>query len=265
MKHNFEVREINKYIALDMVQKYHYSNTLPKLNKYFLGFYENNVLQGVITLGWGTRPLHTIKLLFPSLTTQDYLEIGRMCMTEEMERCAESQMIKACVKWLKQNHKEIKILFTWADGMLGKCGYVYQASNFMYIGNSETDMYIKDGYKIHPRQTRSLFRRDENDTRISIRPTLEQQIKYGIEHYRGQQYKYIRFLCGRVEKKFLMREALFEVKKNPKDVDLRWRKQNQQNGKWERSEMPPYKTDFASGDKVIKEMVEIFMRDREDM
>ena len=176
MLHFFDVREINKYVALDMIQKYHYSNTLPKLNKYFLGFYENDVLQGVITLGWGTRPLHTIKKIFPTLGTQDYLEIGRMCMTDEMERGSESQMIKACIKWLKRNHKEIKVLFTWADGMLGKCGYVYQASNFMYIGYSDTDIYIKDGYKIHPRQTRALFKRDENDTRISIRLPLNNRL-----------------------------------------------------------------------------------------
>ena len=37
---------------------------------------------------------------------------------------------------------DIKVLFTWADGMLGKCGYVYQASNFMYVGKSESDIYL---------------------------------------------------------------------------------------------------------------------------
>lgn len=259
MKHYFDVREINKSVALEMIQKYHYSNTLPKLNKYFLGFYENNVLQGVMTLGWGTRPLHTIKLIFPTLGTQDYLEIGRMCMTDEMERGSESQMIKACIKWLKRNHREVKVLFTWADGMLGKCGYVYQASNFMYIGYSKTDIYIKDGYKIHPRQTRALFRNGEDDKRITVRPTVEQQIKYGIEHYRGRQYKYVRVFCGRVEKKFLMRSALFEVEKPPKDNDLYWEKQNQQNRKWEVCGIPPYKSDFSRGDKVVKKLIETFV------
>lgn len=134
MKLKYVIKEISKEKALEMVRKYHYSNTLPKLNKYFLGFYLNDELVGVVTLGWGTRPRHTIQKLFPSLDTSDYFEIGRMAMTDEMPRNSESQMLSQLVKWLKSNHPEIKILFTWADGMLGKVGYVYQASNFIYTG-----------------------------------------------------------------------------------------------------------------------------------
>ena len=134
--YRFDIKEISKEAALEMIQKYHYSNTLPKLNKHFLGFFLGEVLVGVVTLGWGTRPRHTIKRIFPSLDTKDYLEIGRMCMTEEMPRNSESQMLSQLVKWIRRNIPELKVLFTWADGMLGKVGYVYQASNFIYAGYS---------------------------------------------------------------------------------------------------------------------------------
>lgn len=110
--YKFEIKEITKEEALLMIQKYHYSNTLPKLNKYFVGFFLEKELVGVITLGWGTRPKHTIQRIFPSLDTKDYLEIGRMCMTEEMPRNSESQMISQLVKWLKKNHSQLKVLFT---------------------------------------------------------------------------------------------------------------------------------------------------------
>ena len=69
-------------------------------------------LVGVVTLGWGTRPRHTIQRIFPSLDTKDYLEIGRMCMTEEMPRNSESQMLSQLVKWIRKNIPELKILFT---------------------------------------------------------------------------------------------------------------------------------------------------------
>lgn len=39
MKYNFDIKEVSKETALDMIQKYHYSNTLPRLNKYFLGVF----------------------------------------------------------------------------------------------------------------------------------------------------------------------------------------------------------------------------------
>lgn len=29
MKYNFDIKEVNKDVALDMIQRYHYSNTLP--------------------------------------------------------------------------------------------------------------------------------------------------------------------------------------------------------------------------------------------
>lgn len=242
MKHSFEIKEIKKEDALNMIKKYHYSNTLPKINKHFLGAFIESELVGVITLGYGTRPLHTIKRIFPSLSTKDYYEIGRMCMTDEMPRNSESQMISACCKWIKDKEPQIKILFTWADGMVGKPGYVYQASGFIYAGYSTGEMYMKDGAKIHVRQMKALIAL--GDKRITVRPTLEQMRQMNIQHFKGKQYRYLRFLCGRNKKKQLLRECLLNLnEKNPKNNDLSWKIRDMQ-GKWIQSNKPPYITDI---------------------
>lgn len=242
MKYDFKVKMIDKDTALGMIQKYHYSNTLPNLNKIFLGFYLESELCGIVTLGWGSRPVHTIKKIFPSLESKDYFEIGRMCMTEEMPRNSESQMMKALVKWLKCNHKGIKVLFTWADGMVGKPGYVYQASNFLYAGYVGGEFYMKDGIKIHPRQTKSLFGVD-GDKRKTIRPTWEQMQENNIQHFRGKQFRYLYFLCDKRETKRLMNESEVDInRKYPKEVDLEW-KLKIDNRKWIKSEKPSYITD----------------------
>lgn len=234
-----------------MVKQYHYSNTLPRLNKHFIGFYIGDELVGITTLGWGTRPVHTIKKLFPSLESKDYLEIGRMCMTEEMPKNSESQMLSQLVKWIKINLPEIKVLFTWADGMLGKVGYVYQASNFLYAGYSETDFYMKDGIKLHPRQTKALFSRGEDDTRISARPTHEQCLEHGISHYRGRQFRYIYFLCGKKERMDLQQECLVPLTREyPKEDNLAWRVKDR-NKKWVSSGKPPYKSDIDRNNKEL--------------
>lgn len=244
MRTNYQVKEITKGEALSMVQKYHYSNTLPKLNKHFIGFYLDNELVGVVTLGWGTRPLHTIKKIFPSLETKDYYEIGRMCMTEDMPRNSESQMISKLIKWIKQNEPDVKVLFTWADGVMGKAGYVYQACNFLYGGYSQTDIYLKDGIKIHPRQTRSLFIKDANDKRKSIRPTQEQMKEHNIIHIRGRQFKYLTFLCDKKTKRELLKECLIDLNnKYPKEDTLKWEIQTGK-GQWKQCDKPEYKTDF---------------------
>ena len=245
MKCDYQVKEITKEQALEMIQRYHYSNTLPKINRYFLGFYLDGEMVGVITLGLGTRPLHTIKRIFPSLGTDDYLEIGRMCMTEDMPKNSESQMISQCVRWLKANHKEVSILFTWADGMLGKPGYVYQASNFIYAGYSGGEMYMKDGMKIHVRQMKSLLvEGGVEDKRITVRPTLQQMRDLNIRHYKGKQFRYLMFLCDKRKKKQLLSECLLDLTlPHPKEKDLTWRVRNVETGKWEECDKPLYISD----------------------
>lgn len=249
MKYKYTIKEVDKQTALGMVKRYHYSNSLPSLNKHFVGFYLDGVLVGVVTLGWGTRPLHTIRKLFPSLTSADYYEVGRMCMTDEMPRNSESQMLSQLSGWVRQNCPQVKVLFTWADGMMGKPGYVYQASNFLYAGHIITDFYLKDGVKIHPRQTRKLF--SPNDARLSVRPTLEQMQEHGIEHYRGKQFRYVLFLCSKTEKKRLMRECTVQLNKEyPKDADLCWRRQTG-TGSWAACGKPAYRTDFGRDNAVV--------------
>lgn len=252
--YKFNIKEVSKELALDMIQKYHYSNTLPKLNKHFIGFYLNDELVGVVTLGWGTRPKHTIQRIFPSLDTEDYFEIGRMCMTEEMPKNSESQMISQLIKWMKVNLPNIKILFTWADGMVGKPGYVYQASNFIYAGYSGGEMYMKDGVKIHVRQMKSILIPDgAKDSRITVRPTLEQMRQYNIQHYKGKQYRYIYFLCDKKEKKRLLGECLIDLSlPNPKDDDLSWTMKDLETGKWVFTNKPQYTTDI---DQRTKDLV----------
>lgn len=251
--YKYQIELISKEKALEMVRKYHYSNTLPKINKYYVGFYLGNALVGIVTLGWGTRPKHTIKAIFPSLDTKDYLEIGRMCMLEEMPRNSESQMLSQLVKWLKKNHKEVKILFTWSDGMLGRIGYVYQASNFIYAGYSGGEMYMKDGVKIHVRQMKSiLIPPGAKDKRITVRPTIEEMRRYSISHYKGKQYRYLMFLCNKNERERLFSECLIALDNpRPKDCDLSWSVRNVETGKWERCPKPNYVTDIDQKSKNI--------------
>lgn len=247
MKVTYDIRLITKEEALEMIKKYHYSNTLPKINKAFVGFFLNDQLVGVVTLGWGTRPLHTIRLLFPSLTTKDYFEIGRMCMADSMERNSESQMLSQLVAWMKMSFPDIKVLFTWADGMLGKPGYVYQASNFWYAGYSETDIYLKDGVKIHPRQTRQLFADGKDDKRKTVRPTKVQRLSHNITHYMGRQYRYVLFLCDKRTESMLRAECTVALSRDyPKDSDLVWRVKDESTDKWIASGKPPYVSDTTT-------------------
>lgn len=225
MKYNFIIREIDKHIAVDLIQKTHYSKVMPKLTKHFLGCYLEDELVGVLTLGWGTQPKGTINKLFPGLETKDYYEIGKMCMLEKMPRNSESQMLSAVVKWMKKNTPDRLFLYTWADGIVGKPGYVYQSFNFLYGGFIWTDIYMSDkGEKIHPRTSRMLC--EENAKMIGKDKvfwlTYDFMKQKGIKRIKGKQFRYILPL-NKKSKRMLKNSTVSWTKEYPKDKDLQWK------------------------------------------
>lgn len=228
----FIIKPIDKLLAIDLIFKNHYSKIMPRLTKHYLGVYFNDMLVGVITLGWGVQPLNTIKKIFPSLKTKDYFEIGKMCMLEEMPKNSESQLLSSVIKWLRRN-SDVKILYTWADGILGKPGYVYQSANFLYGGFIWTDLYISDsGEKVHPRTSQGL--NEKRGAKVGRRPTISFLKENGWKHYRGKQFRYAYFLCDKKEKRRLLKESLEEWSINyPKHEDLQWKIKNLDTLEWE--------------------------------
>ena len=118
------IKLIDKYTAAKFITSRHYSPVMPRLTKHYCGYFIEDVLQGVLTFGWGTRPKHTIQKLFPKLDTKDYYEIGKMCMDDSMGKNSETQMLSCVLKWLKEN-TDIKVLMSGEGADELFCGYLY--------------------------------------------------------------------------------------------------------------------------------------------
>ena len=117
-------------------------------------------------------------------------------------------------------------------------------------------MYLQNGIKIHVRKTKALFKTSDNDKRLTIRPSLDQMRNLNIEHYRGKQYKYIRFLCSKTEKKRLIKNCIVPLNlPKPKDSDLSWKRKDLLTGQWIDSGKPLYKTDQS--EDLVKEKKKI--------
>ena len=146
-------------------------------------------------------------------------------------------MISAVVKWMKENTPERQFLYTWADGIMGKPGYVYQAANFLYGGFIWTQIYISDkGEKIHPRSSRRLC--DENVLfKLEREPDFFKNKKgeriywltqdfldhKGISKIFGKQFRYILPL-NKKARKLLKKSNVKWTLEYPKDKDLEWDK-----------------------------------------
>jgi len=250
-----DVHPISKTTAVNFVSLHHYSSVMPRINKLFIGGFVNNKLVAVMVLGYGTRPLHTIKIMFPTLGVGDYLELGKLCVLDEMPKNTESMFISKCIKYLKHHHPERKVLFSWADGIVGKPGYVYQCSNFYYSGFILTEMYIDAaGNRMHPRSFQGIS--PGKTTRFGSR-SYEVTTKAGYTKYFGYQFRYIYPLCDKKEWKNLLSTSPFNWQRGnyPKDKDCKWFKQVSK-GKREECDMPKFVT--TKYKKITKDIVDVF-------
>jgi len=222
----FNIKNLHKNTASLFVAERHYSAVMPRLTKHYLGFFDNDVLVGVLTLGWGTNPMGTIKKMFPDLTTKDYFEIGKMCMDESMPRNSESQMLSQTVKWMRNNTPDIKFLYTWADGIVGKPGYVYQSANFLHGGFIWSDVYVTDkGEKVHFRTIQRKMKKEmgRDDLKYGPRPNDEKMGELGFSRVWGKQFRYI-YPITKKDRKYMNRNSTCEWDMNyPKDSDLEWK------------------------------------------
>jgi hypothetical protein len=139
--------------AKRFVLAWHYSKIFPPHCLVNLALRDDSgALCAVAMWGWGVRPKHTIQRLFPGLDTPDYLELNRLCLREDQPRNSESRFLSLCAEWIRENTPHVKLLFSWADGLRGKPGYVYQAASWLYGGFIKTDLYVDEhGGPIHPR------------------------------------------------------------------------------------------------------------------
>jgi hypothetical protein len=119
------------------------------------------------------------------------------------------------------DHPSVKLLFSWADGMRGKPGFVYQADNWLYGGYIVSEFYRDaTGEVVHPRLLISRFGHRDRAFANEL----------GLVKYRGPQFRYIRFLCGHRERKRLLRESPFQWNlPYPKAKDLFIIKEERQN------------------------------------
>jgi len=251
-KEKIIIREISSEDAKLIVDLNHYSDVMPRATKFYLGGFLGNILIGIMTLGWGVQPKRTIKKIFPPLSQKDYLEIGKLCLDERMPRNSESRFISSCFKYIKELNLNLKLIYSWSDGLLGKPGFVYQASNFLYGGSVWSKRYFtKEGFKIHPRS--SYYLCEDNAKKEGINKLTWLTKKYmkskGIKLYKGLQFRYCYFLCDEKEKDKIIASSKFNWNlAYPKFEDLKW--MVKKDGKYIECQQPEYTHSLTAAETI---------------
>lgn len=149
------VKEVKDFIEFN-----HYSKNINgvKVSYCFKVLYDNRIVGAVLFGAMSTTAWKKF-----SENEKEVLELRRLVLLDEAGKNCESRVVGYCLRWIKNNDKNIKVVVSYADPNHGHSGIIYKASNFEYLGISSQDKGYLDketGKVYHSRALRTKYKGD---------------------------------------------------------------------------------------------------------
>lgn len=221
---NLYVEKIHNSIAKELIVKHHYTHkwTIAEL---CIGIYDKSkrsvffdvpTLVGTVVFG-PTAGANVARSVSPLLNHHNLWELKRLWVADELGKNTESWVIGQCLKYIKQNHSEIKCLISYADPDAGHIGTIYQATNWLYQdierrkGTSGYIVSFDGGTKWQ--HSRTLFNKYGTFNYNKLVEVLPRPFK--IKELSVKE-RYIYPLGSKVEKKNLIKSLNYPIIEYPK-------------------------------------------------
>ena len=214
IKDKYQVKSIDSYLCKEWLLKKHYLKRWTSFT-YSFGLFEENILIGILTFG-NAIPLTMKKSLFGEKYMDIVYELNRLCTNDNLDKNANSYFIAEAFKLLPKP----LIIVSYADKSVGHNGYIYQATNFIFTGESHTqlDWKLKGKEHLHSRTLMDEFAFEKN----RIEKLKE---KYGDDLYqvkREAKNRYVYVLANKKTKSKIMSNKLFQEHPYPKGENKRY-------------------------------------------
>lgn len=138
------IDRLNSSKANKMTSLYHYSGVGFKKSILNLGVFRktDKKLVGVLQLGCSFQEgVKLDRYVKETIDKTEYLELNRFSMDDSEGKNSESQAISLGIKWIKKFMPNIRLLVSYAGRKEGNYGYIYQATNWEYLG-----YFISEGF-----------------------------------------------------------------------------------------------------------------------
>lgn len=141
-----EIKYLDYKTAIGFLLPRHYSGRKPVISLAF-GWYINKELVAVCSFG---KPANY--KLCEGICGKDYAkdvyELNRLCRVDELSEQL-SQFVSACLRYISNTEKWIVV--SYSDTSMSHNGYVYQACNFIFTGQTKErlDFTGKNGHGRH--------------------------------------------------------------------------------------------------------------------
>jgi hypothetical protein len=130
------------------VQHWHYSRSLPCSKTARLGVWEDDKFIGSVVFAWGANRHLAGEY---KLKMTECAELCRVALTTHTTPV--SKIISIAVKMLRREMPGIRLIVSYADMNHGHVGKIYQASNWLYVGETGHEAGIMLNGKLTHRRT----------------------------------------------------------------------------------------------------------------
>lgn len=161
-------------------ENWHYSESVPVPPLVKIGVWENEKFIGVVVFSRGA----SASLMKPyNLTQYEGCELTRIALSKHITPV--SKILSLALKFLKKNSPSLRLVVSFADPEEGHHGGIYQATNWIYAGQSSSSMkYIdKYGREWHSRQVSEKgYNIQQGNVRKTVKPSECKKIKCKGKH-----------------------------------------------------------------------------------
>jgi len=188
MESKLFVRNLERVEYKHWIEEMHYAKRMPSISFAF-GMFVDNKLSGVCT--FGMPPSSTLSQSIAGIKFKNIvIELNRLITLDNLPKNSLSKFVAKCFHLLPKP----KIIVSFADPNNNHHGYIYQATNFIYTGEStNTSQWIdRDGKEFHFRNIGHYQKNNRLNVSLNKRRLHEQNInKVDIANYlRGYKGNY---------------------------------------------------------------------------
>jgi hypothetical protein len=220
---DIEIKMLPSTRANNFIRNNHYSGKIVPNSKFHFGIFYNNKLEGVLQYGNPMDKNKTIGLV-KNTKWNNFIELNRMALTDNLPKNAESRSIAITIKLLKKYAPHLDWILTYADGTQCGDGTIYRASGFLLTGIKQNktmlqfpngEVFADNTFTAHQTTKQKIFGNKNfyeiTDGKCSIKYLCE---KTGAKILQGFQLRYIKFLKPELQKNLTVDVIPFdEIKK----------------------------------------------------
>lgn len=149
------VIQVPSSVVKPMIEAEHYLRSMPGGVVECFGVYLSSRLVGAVVISNGARQGHR---LLDAASSRDVVTLSRLWLSDALPANSESRVLGIVLRELRRS-TSWKLILSYADPAAGHLGTIYQASGWIYLGQTEPNTYMDlgDGKLLHPRSVYNRF------------------------------------------------------------------------------------------------------------